>query len=50
MRTTLVYTLSRILSGSGEAVRTPSGVRPDSLRLYGPRDERGIANYYGNEC
>lgn len=49
MTNRVFLTIARIFEGAGEAISTPSGVNVDLLRSYGPRDEHGIADLYGNE-
>lgn len=49
MTNRVFLTIARLLDGAGEAISTPAGVNVDLLRSYGPRDEHGIANLYGNE-
>ena len=41
--------LTRVLDGTGEAMRTPSGVNVDLLRAYGRHQKDGLPHYYGNE-
>ena len=49
MTSRVLISLGRILSDTGEAMRTPSGVNVDLLRSYGRHDKGALPHYYGNE-
>jgi hypothetical protein len=49
MTNRVFLTIARMFDGAGEAIRTPAGVNVDLLRSYGPRDENGMPDLYGNE-
>ena len=49
MTNRVLVSLSRILSDTGEAMRTPSGVNVDLLRSYGRHDKRAQPHYFGYE-
>ena len=49
MTNRVLISLGRILSDTGEAMRTPSGVNVDLLRSYGRHDKGSLPHYYGNE-
>ena len=49
MNNRVLISLGRILSDTGEAMRTPSGVNVDLLRSYGRHYKGALPHYYGNE-
>ncbi len=49
MTNRVLISLGRILSDTGEAMRTPSGVSVDLLRSYGRHNKGALPHYYGNE-
>jgi hypothetical protein len=49
MTNRVLLVLGRFFDGTGEAVRTPSGVNVDLLRAYGRHHRDELPHYYGNE-
>jgi len=49
MTNRFLLALNSILSDTGEAMRTPSGVNVDLLRSYGRHHRGALPHYYGNE-
>ena len=49
MTNRVLLALNRILSDTGEAMRTPSGVNVDLLRSYGRHHKDALPHFFGNE-